>query len=695
MIARWQLLLAELKRRRVVRVALIYMAGAFAALQAADVLVPALHLPGWLVTAVAVLLIAGFPLVLALAWAFDLTSDGVRRTAPSAADVPVAGSVTGSVAPVWVGRRTIAAVAMLLIFGGGFGAGVFLRPQAGVAHAIGPVTVAVMPFQNLSGDASTEPFVLGLHDDLLTQLSQLGALRVISRTSVMEYRGSPKNVRVIAAELGAGAVLEGGVQRSGDRIRLNVQLIDARSDAHLWAESYERALTAENVFAIQADIARSIARALQAELAPAEQLALSSAPTTDLAALEAYHSGRDAFNQGGDRRRRVAPRMFERAVELDPSFAEAWAGLAKARSWLVRENAVRDTAPALEALERARALAPGTVATQLAAAYFEYYARADLHRAQEAFRAAHAAAPGNADAVVGFALVQRRLGRMSEAVAQLSEAARLDPRNASHYRELAWTLALAGDPHAALPLSERALRLGPDIDSGNMAHFGLLLWELGDTLAAARFAAASVLADHPVHRATWQAQLAVMRRDPAAALKALTAASADTTRSFSFSSYGDYFAAGMPQLMKLAWLAGDAQRLHDWTQRALIVADSAAAQDSSAADRWGRPAEIALLRALAHAFRGDTARALAAAAVAQPYAAVDDVIIAATVRDHLVIVDILTGRHERALDGIEHLVSSPSLLKPARLRLDPIYDPLRGNPRFRVLLARAEAGAQP
>jgi TolB-like protein len=152
----------------------------------------------------------------------------------------------------------------LLVFGGGLSAGWFLRPAAtrGAAlTAAGPITVAVLPFQNLAGDAATEPFVLGVHDDLLTQLSRIQALRVISRTSVMEYRDSPKNIRQIAAELGAGAVVEGGVQRAGDRVRLNVQLIDARTDAHLWAETYDRALTAEDVFTIQADIARSVARA--------------------------------------------------------------------------------------------------------------------------------------------------------------------------------------------------------------------------------------------------------------------------------------------------------------------------------------------------------------------------------------------------------------------------------------------------
>jgi TolB-like protein len=666
--------LHELKQRRVARTALIYLAGAFATLQATDLLVPALHLPAWLVTAVAMLVIAGLPLTLALAWLFDITPGGVRRAAPGPDAVPQA----------WIGRRTLAAVAALLIFGGGLGAGLFLqkRPPAG---ANGPVTVAVLPFSNLSGDAATEPFVLGLHDDLLTQLSQLAALRVISRTSVLEYRDSPKNIRVIAGELGAGAVVEGGVQRAGDRIRLNVQLIDARSDAHLWAETYERALTAENVFAIQADIARSIARALQAELAPGEEPAFATPPTTDLAALDAYHSGREAFRSGADRRSRIAPRMFERAVELDPSFAEAWAGLSSTRSWLVREGTVRDTAAALEALQRGRALAPGTLATLLAEAYFHYYARADLRAARAAFSAAYAAAPGSAEALEGLALVERRLGRIAEAIAHLQEAARLDPRNPAHDAELAWTFAFVGDAHAAVTHGERALRRAPDDVTANLSQFGYLLWVAGDTAAARRLAGENMLAgDAPVF-ARWQAQLALARRDYPAALAAAT----HDTVLVDFQGYGAYFSPGLPQLMKAAWLAGDRAALRGASVRALAVADSLAALLPAAADRWGRPAEPLLLRALAYVFTGDTVRSLAAAEAARAYIPMTDVITAAQILDHIAVVQILAGRHDDALDAIERLVHGPSLLKPARLRLDPIYDPLRRHQRFRVLAGGA------
>jgi TolB-like protein/Tfp pilus assembly protein PilF len=670
--------LAELKRRRVVRVALVYCAAAFVLLQVADILVPALQLPAWSMTLIVVLLALGFVIALVLSWVVDLTPDGIEVTLP-------AGSQRDRPQPVQLSREVIIVPGTLLLVAVMLGAAIALRPErdpATVADARSePVTVAVLPFENLSRDPGTEPFVLGVHDDLLTQLSQLGALRVISRTSVMEYRNSPKNVRVIAAELGAGAVLEGGVQRSGDRIRLNVQLIDARSDAHLWAQTYERVLTAENVFAIQADIARSIVRALQAELAPAEQLALDALPTAILPALEAFHSGRDAFRAGADRRTRVSPRMFEHAVSLDPSFADAWAGLASARSWLVREGVVRDTTPALEALERARGLAPGALATQLAEAYFHYYARADLQRAFDAFSAALATAPGNVEVLQGLALVERRLGRMPEAIAHLREAVRLDPLSPGTQLELAWTLSFAGDPAGALPLSERALRLDPDHGSANASHFALLIWELGDTAAARVFAQESVLADASPQGLQWRHQLALVRRDYSTAL---SAAAADTTVLGMF-AYGAHFAFGLPQVMKAAWLAGDREAVTVWSTRALAVADSVQAARAGSADRWARGAELSILRALAHAFRGDTAQALAAAAAARQLGSVDDVINRTTVLDHLVIVDVVSGRHAEALEGIRYLLEGPSLLKPARLRLDPIYDPLRRQPGFRVL----------
>jgi TolB-like protein/Tfp pilus assembly protein PilF len=674
-------LVTEFKRRKVFRVAAVYAATAFVILQAADIILPGLGVPDWAMSLVVALTLLGFPVALVLGWALELTPDGLRVT-PRPTQATAVGAARGA-DPAWLGRRTVVVVAVLLVFGAGLSAGWFLRPagtRGAALTAAGPITVAVLPFQNLAGDAATEPFVLGVHDDLLTQLSRIQALRVISRTSVMEYRDSPKNIRQIAAELGAGAVVEGGVQRAGDRVRLNVQLIDARTDAHLWAETYDRALTAEDVFTIQADIARSVARALQAELAPAEQAQLDDAPTANLAALETYHAGRNAFF-GRDTREAVALRMFERAVELDSEFADAWAGLASARSWQIRNGAAHDTTSALAALDRARVLAPHALSTRLAEAYFHYYARADLPRARAAFQTVYRAAPGSIDAVAGLAAVERRLGRMTEASELFRQATLLDPRNPSALNELAWTLAYDRRPAEAVPLLERALRLDPEMPNANLTLFGLLLWELGDTAGARRFAEQSLVVSDTA-RVGWREELALVRRDWSAAADAARGLAAT-----GFWEYGGYYAVDPAlRLARVAYLSGDAAALKRATDAALAAADSLVAAGAVPDDRWGNATANHLRRALAHAFRGDTARAHAAADQARRYPRASlDVLTGRVVLDHLVIVDILTGRHRDAIDGIERLLAVPSPLKPARLRLDPIYDPLRGDPRFQAL----------
>jgi TolB-like protein/Flp pilus assembly protein TadD len=687
----------ELKRRKVFRVAVVYAATAFAVLQGADILLPNLGVPGWVMRFVIVVVLLGFPIALVLAWALEVTPEGgVKRTADARnADIEQA--------PSLLGVRTVFVAGLLVAVGIGLSAGWLLKPAGGSQQDTGSAagagsvpgaagaastdtrpSIAVLPFDNLAGDEATEPFVLGVHDDLLTQLSRIEALRVISRTSVLEYRGSPKNVRQIAAELGVSVVLEGGVQRVGDRVRLNVQLIDAASDAHIWAETYERELTAENVFAIQADIARSVMSSLRAELAPAEIAELDVARTSNLAALEAYHTARAAFLDGGTRRDDVAPLMFERAVALDSTFADAWAGLSMSRSWFVRQLELPDSAPALEALERARGLAPDRIETRLAEAIFHYYGRADLPRALESFEALLRDAPGDLGILQGLASVERRLGRMQEAAAHFEEAARLDPRSGYALADLAETVGWLRDIDRARELLERALRISPEHEPANLSMFGVLLWQFGDTAAAVRFARESVVGD-PSIMAAWEAELALVRRDYPSVLHLDSALDEDA--SGGFSSYGGFYTKTRSLLLaKAAWLADDADLVERWTASALAIADSLLEVGVGAGDAWGRRSFPELRRALALGFRGDTAAALEAAGRAARMTVERDALEGAQMLDHLVVVDIVTGRHDRAIDRIQRLLSLPSQMTRVRLRLDPIYDPLRADPRFQALL---------
>ncbi|MEX2283571.1 MAG: hypothetical protein WEE89_13890, partial [Gemmatimonadota bacterium] len=297
---------AELKRRRVVRAGLVYGAAAFAAMQAADLLVPALHLPAWINTAIAVVALAGVPVTLALAWILDVSTDGVRVTPP--------GSTTPASAR-WLDARTIAAAGALLITG--VALGVAVRPRTSSDDR----SIAVLPFDNLSESKENEFFSDGITEDIISQLALLADLAVTSRTSVMPYKKSDLGVRAIAEQLGVAHILEGSVRREGKKLRITAQLIEARTDRHLWVQTFDRDL--EDVFAIQSEVAREIASALRARLSPAERERLLDAPTNNTVAYDLFLRAREMAYGTADQAR-VAIELFRQAIELDPEFAHAY-----------------------------------------------------------------------------------------------------------------------------------------------------------------------------------------------------------------------------------------------------------------------------------------------------------------------------------------------------------------------------------
>jgi TolB-like protein len=268
----------ELKRRKVYRVAIAYVVGSWALAQGLAQVLPVFDIPNSAIRGVIALLLVGFPVALVLAWMFDITPTGIQRTS----------AVEAHSQPKARRRRNV-----ILLAGGGalvsVAAGFFLLPRA-VAHKVDK-SVAVLPFENLSDDQDNAYFADGIQDDVLTNLSKIGDLKVISRTSVMQYRGRPSNVRDIGKALGVSNILEGSVRRSGNRVRVNVQLIDANTDEHVWANDYDRDVT--DVFAIQSDLAREIANALQAKLSPAEKTQMTRKPTENGEAYLAFVQAHD------------------------------------------------------------------------------------------------------------------------------------------------------------------------------------------------------------------------------------------------------------------------------------------------------------------------------------------------------------------------------------------------------------------
>src|SRR5437868_6438679 len=307
----------EVQRRKVYRVAAAYIIAAGFIIQIGSAVFPAWELPNWTFRLVVVLLLIGFPISLILSWAYDVTPQGIRATP------------TPSAPGAHRRRNLIMLIATGVVISAA--AGFFLLPRA-AAHKIDK-SIAVLPFENRSAEKENAFFADGIQDDILTNLSKIGDLKVISRTSVMAYRGQTPKVREIGKTLGVSTVLEGSVQRVGNRVRVNVQLIDATTDEHIWANDYDRELT--DVFAIQTDLAQKIASELQAKLSPTEKAQIENKPTQNSEAYLAFVRAHNLWTSSYEdiERLKQGEQLYQRAIDLDPKFALAYARYSQLESW--------------------------------------------------------------------------------------------------------------------------------------------------------------------------------------------------------------------------------------------------------------------------------------------------------------------------------------------------------------------------
>jgi TolB-like protein len=422
---------SELKRRHVFRVVAGYAAVAFAAVSVASDFLPALHLPQWTVTLVAVLALAGFPIAVLLAWAYQITPEGLRRDRQleGSAEAPAV-AVRGPI--VWraVGSRAAGYLAVGIVVGL---VSVGSLTHFGIVPLQGSETpqpsIAVLPFENITGDPANDYFSAGIHEDVMTQLYKLGGLTVISRTSVMQYRGSQKSTRVIGTELGVGTLLEASVRRSGERVRIDARLIDAASERQLWAESYDREL--RDVLSIQAEIAQDIAEALHARLSPSAltQLAAARGRAVDPAMYEAYLRG---LYESGEGRYGPGIAAFGEALAIDPTYAPAHAGVARAYYSLgffgelppdEAFGAMRDAAT------RALELDPDLADAHATLALFHLHYDWSWETADRLFRRGLQLSPNHAQVRHDYAHYLLAVGRVDESVTQSARATDLDPAN--------------------------------------------------------------------------------------------------------------------------------------------------------------------------------------------------------------------------------------------------------------------------
>jgi TolB-like protein/Flp pilus assembly protein TadD len=449
----------EVKRRKVYRVAAAYIIAAGGIIQLASATFPAWELPPWSLRLVILLLLVGFPIALILAWAFDITAQGIQA-APD------------TTAPRTRRRRNIimlVATGVIISAATGF----FLLPRV-AAHKVDK-SIAVLPFENLSDEKENAYFADGVQDDVLTNLSKISDLRVISRTSVMQYRGRPTNLREIGKALGVSNILEGSVRRSGNRVRVNVQLIDANTDEHIWANDYDRDVT--DVFAIQSDLAREIANALQAKLSPEEKSQMMRKPTENGEAYLAFVQAHDLSCFYEDPAKlKQSEQLYQRAIDLDPNFALALARYSRLESWMVHDG---DRSPerrnkARTLAERALQLQPDLPEAHLALGFSYYYGDNDYDAALREFETAQRGLPNESEVYLAIGAIQRRQGKWAESTANLEKAARLNPNDPWPLQNLAFNYLMQRNFDAANKTIDRALELNPK---------GMTLWYIKIQLA--------------------------------------------------------------------------------------------------------------------------------------------------------------------------------------------------------------------
>ena len=440
----------ELKRRNVFRVATAFVIVAWLLLQVAATVAPILDLPHWFEELVFALLALGFPIALIFAWAFELTPAGLQRdsgdTSPASNKLVdyaiLAGIVIGAAWLVWLQADK----------------------APSVRNGLDP-SVAVLPFENMNADEENDVFSAGIHSDLLAQLARIKSLRTVSRTSMLRYRDSRLSIPEIGRELNVATILEGGVRRAGDSVRINVTLIDAAADAPLWTEVYDRELTAENLFAIQSDIAEAISNQLQASLSGEDRRRLDVVPTKNINALESYFIGKQLLEERNLQSLNAAIAYFETVVEMDPKFALAWSGLADAYMLLPEYSASVDRKMiehrAREAVLRALELDPELPEVRASEAWYQlrFY---DWDGAERIFREALAVAPDNTNVLHWLSHTLSFQGRFDEALTVARRALEADPGSSIMRTNLAYILVDAGQFEEGLNIAWQMRQTRPE-----------------------------------------------------------------------------------------------------------------------------------------------------------------------------------------------------------------------------------------
>jgi TolB-like protein/Flp pilus assembly protein TadD len=657
---------AELKRRRVVRTLVGYGIASFAVLQIIEPVMHGLHWPETVLSYVVVALAAGFPIVITLAWVFDVKAGRIERTAPPPASTGLSGLRLGL---LLVGIGALSAAPGLFYY-------FVLRGHARGPSVSGPggnvAIIAVLPFASLGSSEENAYFADGFHDELLRQMGRIGDLRVISRTSVMQYKDGARNLRDIAEALGVSSIVEGSVQRAGNRVRVEARLIDARNDLQIWSDRYDRDLT--DVFGIQTAVAEEIATTLQARLSPAQKAQIARKPTQNTEAYDRYLRGLDYLNRPGGQPENLAIAIgfFRKAVDADASFALARAKLAFAvliRFWLFKGTQDEAEAGGEEAKQSLR-LQPELPEGHLALGYYHYYRHLDYGSALKEFEVARQAMPAEATTAIGY--VFRRQGRFEESLRALETVVLLDPRSTDVLVNLARTLSFLRRYEDAERTLDRALAIAPDVDSALVSKAIIRAAWKGETEPGKEVLRQLRGRINEGRLGLGMSVVPLLEMNPRETLTIV-----DSLGPESRVASIDYPKAFLRAVAHDS--LGDVKQALDEYAAALPVLQ---------AEVEKRPdnASVHVLLARTYAALGRKQDALNAIDKAQDifpltmdrYSGLSMVVARAMVEARL-------GDIDAAIGHIRELLASPSDLSPALLRVNPTWAPLRNDPRFRKL----------
>jgi TolB-like protein/Flp pilus assembly protein TadD len=671
--------LTELKRRNVYRAAVAYGVVAWFLTQLTTQVFPFFEIPNSAVRFVVIALAVGFPIAMLLSWLYEFTPEGIVRTEDL--DPVHARSVqraTGRILDFIIIGVLLLVIAMMIVGGRPF------YRQTG--ESISQKSIAVLPFENLSPDPDNAYFAEGIQDEILTRLAKIADLRVISRTSTSRYQGKARNLAEIAKQLGVANVLEGSVQKAADQVRVNVQLVNAQTDSHLWAETYDRKLT--DIFGVESEIAKGIAESLQAKLTGHEEQVIAAKPTDNVEAYNAYLRGlayslkplsNTPANALG------AQKYLREAVRLDPKFAVAWALLSyvDARGYLTTTlqptDALREEAR--QAADTALTLEPNLGQAVLAKGFYHYACLKDYNTAARYFEQARQFLPNSSRIPELLAYVTRRRGEWDQSESYFNEAERLDPQNGQLLTQHALSYMRLRRFPEALRRLDQVLNITPDDDHTLAFKAGIAQAEGDLPRAAALLAPLHPNADDTV---VLEAQVyqAILERRPAQIIPRLK----------------EILDKPDPAL---GYFNGDLRYWLGWAQE--VAGDHGAAQKSWQQARAElesflkeQPENFNLLGALAltNMGLGDKAAALTLAERAIAANPIEkDAVSGPAPIQVLAAVAAQMGEPERAIAALRKLLSIPVLtdtaapLTPALLQLDPMFDPLRNDPRFQELVA--------